>query len=172
MPLFRTGVRQYIINVSNDQTNPANTVTAAAGVDTPLHMDGAGNVPFESRTIAAGYCSFDSTYNSDLGAVITRKVTRDSSFICRVTVVNTSTPTDAIVGVVIVFSDDGSGNPTSSTTIQASSQRFLTDEEGAPVIKFFGDNIVAIYPFINSEQERAFRMNGFEVTCFEGISPT
>ena len=172
MPYFRTGVRQYILNVSNNQANPDNTVTALAGVDTPLHMDGAGNVPFESRTIADGYCSFDSTYNGDKGGVITRKITRDASFVCRVTVVNTGTPTDAIVGCVIVFSDDGSGNPTSSTTIQASSQRFIQDEEGAPVIKFFGNNIVAIYPFIRSELERSFRLNGFEVTAFEGISPT
>lgn len=172
MGLFRTGARMYMHNVSNNQSNPANTVTATADTEVPLHMDGAGNIPYRSLTIAEEYLNFDSTYNGDLGALKLTKLLPDTDFDVRITVVNTGTPTDAVLGVVLVFADDGSGNPTSTTTIRSSSKRFLQDEEGTSVLGFFGGGLVAIYPFIEAEQTRDFRLNGFYVRALESIHPT
>lgn len=172
MGLFRTGTRMYIQNVSNNQGNAENTVTATAGAEIPLHMDGAGAVPWESLTIANEYCSFDDTYNAGNGAVKLGKVLPDSDFVVRITVVNLSTPVNAVLGVVLVFSDDGSGNPTSTTTIRSSSQRFVQNEEGTAVLDFFGGGLVAVYPFIESEVTRDFRLNGFYLRCMESIHPT
>lgn len=171
MPYYRTGARPYINNVSNAPGNAANTVTCPAGVDTVLHMAGDGENNFISRTIADGYCNFDSTYNVDRGAVITRRCTRDTEFFIRVTVVNTSSPSNAVVKCFIVFSDDGAGNPTGGTLISSSSKRFVQNEEGTVMLKFFGNNIKAIYPVIRSEVNRDYRLNGFEVTAYEALRP-
>lgn len=172
MGLFRTGTRMYIHNVSNDQTNPDNTITATAGVIVPFHLDGAGNVPYQSLTLANEYLSFDSTYNGDKGALKLTKILPDSDFDVRITVVNTSTPVNAVLGVVLVFSDDGSGNPTSTATIRGSSQRFLQNQEGTSVLGFFGGGLVAVYPFIEAEVTRDFQLRGFYVRCLESIHPT
>lgn len=161
--LMNGTTRQYINNVSN-LAGAGNLVTAAAGMDTTLQLNGDGTNNFTSANVDTGKIEFDATFNGNLGGFITDNINDDAIVRARWTFVNTGSPTTAAGKMFLVFdkSVPGVGVTISSSPFNVGSGVEQTIEFSA-----YMNGIEAIYFQINSATTRDYQVNGALVTMIE-----
>ena len=159
-----TGIpKQYVNNVSN-AVGVSNVTNCLLDVDTalPLIGDGGNNKIF--GTIATGKCSFDPTFNSNNGGIITDLLADNTQFTVRITVVNLDAQTTAVMKSFLAFDKT---IPGTGVTIKSSPLTIRQDKEQAFIQTFFGGGIEAIYPVIEPQMTRDIQINGFQAQALE-----
>lgn len=161
--LLNGTVRQYYRNVSN-AAGAGNLVTASAGVDTTLQLNGDGTNNTNSSNCDTGKLQFDSTYNGNLGAFIVDNINDETMIRARWTFVNTGSPTTATAKMFLVFN-----KATPGTGIAIASSPFSVSSGVEQTVEFsaFHGGIEAIYFQINSAAARDYQVNGALVTLIE-----
>jgi hypothetical protein len=149
---------------NNNVSNATNTTSATAATAITLPLIGNGSNNFEYDTNDTGKLEFDATFNSNKGGIITDNLRRDTTFFARITLVNLGGSSGFTIQCFLVFDKTipGTGVAISSSQVTLSSS-----QEAAPLIKFFGNNIEAIYPRVIASATRDVRINGFDITAFE-----
>ena len=148
----------------NNVSNAANTTSVPATTDTDLPMNGDGTNNFVGATIATGKCQFDSTFKSNLGGFIVDQLAADTGYALRVTLVNTGANTTATVKAFLVFDKS---DPATGVTINAGPFDFDSGVERPVEIRFFDNDIEAIYIQVNSAGARDYQVNGVLIHAWE-----
>lgn len=158
--------RLYIHNVSNTPGAGAQTAVTA-GVDTTLQLNGDGANNFTTDNVAAGKLELDAAFNGGTGGIIVDQLNEKTMLSCRLTLVNTGTPTAGIAKIFLVFDKTVPGT---GTQIVSAPADFRQNVEVPVHFEAFHGDIEAVYIQMNADNARTFEVRGFQITAHENNS--